>query len=145
MPSAFSNSYLSGRSTVTATEDHPYFLQGRGKHSWDVAERSPITLADVESAGPIALAELDASFFRVRFDQLTPSEKYLRAMAEVGPGPHRAGDIATEPDVKVTSVAPTRNGLIAEGMIFSPAHGGTAFTVPLFDAFMRRVMSARHA
>lgn len=40
----------------------------------------------------------------------------------------------------MTSVAPTRNSLIAKGMLFSPAHGDTAFTVPLFDALMRRVM-----
>jgi len=37
-------------------------------------------------------------------------------------------------------VAPLRNSLIAKGMIFSPAHGDTAFTVPLFDAFMQRIM-----
>jgi len=27
-------------------------------------------------------------------------------------------------------------------MLYSPAHGDTAFTVPLFDAFMRRIMPA---
>ena len=88
-----------------------------------------------------ALAELDASFFRVRFDRLTPAEKrYLRAMATLGTGPHRSGDVADALHVKVSSVAPTRNSLIAKGMLYSPAHGDTAFTVPLFDAFMRRVM-----
>lgn len=101
----------------------------------------PIGVADVTTARAIALADLDASFFRVRFDRLTPKEKqYLRAMAELGPGPHRSGDVADAMRVKVTSVAPTRNSLIAKGMLFSPSHGDTAFTVPLFDAFMRRVM-----
>ena len=91
--------------------------------------------------GHTALAELDASFFRVRFDRLTPSQKrYLRAMAELGPGLHRSGDIAQVLDRKVTSVAPTRNSLIAKGMICSPAHGDTAFTVPLFDDFLKRIM-----
>jgi hypothetical protein len=84
---------------------------------------------------------LDSSFFRVRFDRLTPSEKrYMRAMAELGPGPHRSGDVAELLDKKVTTVAPTRNSLIAKGMIYSPSHADTAFTVPLFDGFMKRIM-----
>jgi len=87
------------------------------------------------------LAELDASFFRVRFDRLTPSEKrYLRAMAELGPGSHRSGNIADRLGRRVTAVAPVRSTLIAKGMIYSPAHGDTAFTVPLFDGFMKRTM-----
>jgi len=89
----------------------------------------------------LALAELDAGFFRVRFDRLAPSEKaYMRAMADLGPGPHRSGEIAEALGRKVTSVAPIRNNLISKGMLYSPAHGDTAFTVPLFDGFMRRIM-----
>lgn len=123
------------------TQGYPYFLQEWGKHSWDAADDSPITGDDVAAATRSALAELDASFFRVRFDRLTPAEKrYLRAMAALGTGPHRSGDVAEALGVKVSSVAPTRNSLISKGMLYSPAHGDTAFTVPLFDAFMRRVM-----
>ena len=123
------------------TAGYPYFLQEWGKHSWQVASASPITVTDVADARDLAIAELDASFFRVRFDRLTPKEKrYLRAMAEIGPGPHRSGDIAEILGVNVTSVAPVRNSLIAKGMLFSPSHGDTAFTVPLFDAYMRRVL-----
>jgi AAA ATPase domain len=125
------------------TLGYPYFLQEWGKHSWNVADESPIERADAENATVQALAELDASFFRVRFDRLTPTEKrYLRAMADLGPGPHRSGDIAERLKRKVTGVAPTRNTLIAKGMIYSPAHGDTAFTVPLFDGFMKRTMPA---
>jgi hypothetical protein len=124
-----------------ATEGYPYFLQEWGKQSWDIALSSPITKHDAVLAGEAAVAQLDASFFRVRFDQLTPSEKrYIRAMAELGQGPHRSGDIAQQLGVKVTSVGPTRNALIRKGMIYSPNHGDTAFTVPMFDAFMRRIM-----
>lgn len=123
------------------TDGYPYFLQEWGKHSWDTAGASPIGLDDTKRATAIALAELDASFFRVRFDRLTPAQKrYLRAMAELGPGPHRSGDIARALDRKVTTVAPVRNALIAKGMIYSPGHGDTAFTVPLFDGFMRRAI-----
>ena len=123
------------------THGYPYFLQEWGKHAWDVAVESPITRNDVEVASTAAVAALDESFFRVRFDRLTPSEKkYLRAMAELGAGPHRSGDIAEKLERKVTSLGPTRNQLISKGMIWSPNHGDTAFTVPLFDEFMRRIM-----
>jgi hypothetical protein len=124
---------------VTATEGYPYFLQEWGKHAWDVADASPIDLRDVKVASIEATAALDESFFRVRFDRLTPAERqYLRAMAELGAGPHRSGDIAAVLGRKVTALAPIRNHLIAKGMIWSPSHGDTAFTVPMFDAFMRR-------
>lgn len=123
------------------TQRYPYFLQEWGKHAWDVAARSPITLADVEHASREVIAALDESFFRVRFDRLTPSERrYMRAMADLGPGPHRSGDIASRLGRGVTSLAPTRSQLIAKGMIWSPGHGDTAFTVPLFDEFMRRII-----
>ena len=126
---------------IEQTHGYPYFLQEWGKHAWDAADASPIGLADVELATASAIAALDESFFRVRFDRLTPAEKkYLRAMAELGPGPHRSGDIADCLERKVTSLGPTRNQLIAKGMIWSPNHGDTAFTVPLFDEFMRRIV-----
>ena len=129
------------RKIVQETRGYPYFIQEWGKHSWDVANASPIALGDADEATRRATAELDASFFRVRFDRLTPAEKrYLRAMAELGEGPHRSGDIAEMLGQKVTSVAPIRNTLIYKGMIYSPAHGDTAFTVPLFDGFMKRTM-----
>ncbi len=123
------------------TQSYPYFLQEWGKHCWDCAEDSPIEVDDIESATVTATAELDASFFRVRYDRLTPKEKlYLRAMAELGPGPHRSGKVAEVLTRPVQSVAPIRSNLIAKGMVYSPAHGDTAFTVPMFDEYMRRVM-----
>jgi hypothetical protein len=126
---------------INETRGYPYFLQEWGKHAWDAADASPISIEDVQLASKAAIAALDESFFRVRFDRLTPVErKYLRAMAQLGEGPHRSGDIADMLDRKVTSLAPTRNALIAKGMIWSPKHGDTAFTVPLFDEFMLRIM-----
>jgi hypothetical protein len=126
---------------VSQTRGYPYFLQEWGKRAWEVADKSPITKHDVELASTQAVAALDESFFRVRFDRMTPMEKrYLRAMAELGAGPHRSGDITAQLGRKVTALAPLRNGLIGKGMIWSPYHGDTAFTVPLFDEFMKRVM-----
>jgi hypothetical protein len=124
------------------TKAYPYFLQEWGKHSWNRAANSPITRQDAVSATDLAISELDDSFFRVRFDRLTPAEKkYLRAMAELGPGPHKSGDIAQLLNKKVQTVAPTRATLISKGMIYSPSHGDNSFTVPLFDGYMKRVMS----
>ena len=123
------------------TKGYPYFLQEWGKHCWQAAESSPIKLSDAKFATQTAVTELDSSFFRVRFDRLTPSEKkYLRAMAELGPGTHRSGDISNLLKKEVQAVAPVRASLIKKGMIYSPSHGDNAFTVPLFDEFMKRVI-----
>jgi DNA-binding MarR family transcriptional regulator len=95
----------------------------------------------VRAATPAVIERLDQSFFRVRFDRLTPSEKrFLRAMAGLGSGPHRSGDIANALGVKISSVGPVRASLMQKGMIYSPTHGDVAFTVPLFNEFMLRAM-----
>ena len=126
---------------VRITEGYPYFLQEWGYHTWNLARTSPIELATVRAAYATVIQRLDESFFRVRFDRLTPRERdYLRAMAELGPGAHRSGDIAEMLHAGVRAVAPLRNTLIRKGMIYSPQHGDTAFTVPLFDQFMKRIM-----
>jgi len=126
---------------VEETQGYPYFVQEWGKQAWDAARSSPITLDDVQVASAVAIAALDESFFRVRFDRLTPLERrYLRAMAELGPEPQRSGDVAAVLGREVTSLGPTRAQLISKGMIYSPNHGDTIFTVPLFDGFMRRIM-----
>ncbi len=123
------------------TKGYPYFLQEWGYQSWNRATASPITLQIVHEATPIVTHRLDANFFRVRFDRLTPGEKrFLRAMAGLGPGAHRSGDIADALGVTVNGLGPVRSKLIKKGMIYSPAHGDMAFTVPLFDEFMLRAM-----
>lgn len=131
---------------LEVTQGYPYFLQEWGKQCWDAAQRCPITAADVDLGHPTALAALDDSFFRVRFDRLTPSEKrYLRAMAELGEGPCASTAIADHMGRKSSSLGPVRASLIAKGMIYTPGYGQTAFTVPLFDAFMRRAMPTADA
>ena len=128
---------------IEESGSYPYFLQEWAYHAWNAAPASPITDDDVRSAKPSVIDKLDRDFFRVRYDRLTPKEgEYLRAMAALGHGPHRSGDIADHLGVKVSSVAPRRSALIGKGMIYSPAHGETAFTVPLFDEFMKRTVPA---
>jgi hypothetical protein len=126
---------------IEVTRGYPYFLQQWGYEAWNLADGPTIQLADIHQATKRAIRRLDESFFRVRFDRLTPKEKdYLRALAEMGPAPHRSGEIASRLGVKIQSVAPVRDALIRKGMIYSPVYGETAFTVPLFDEFMRRAM-----
>ncbi len=123
------------------TKGYPYFLQEWGYQAWNHATVSPITLRNVQETSEVVTQRLDANFFRVRFDRLTPREKrYLRAMAGLGAGPHRTGDIADTLGAKITTLGPVRANLIKKGMVYSPSHGEMAFTVPLFDEFMRRAM-----
>lgn len=126
------------------TQGYPYFLQEWGYQSWNLADHSPIDLFTIQRTTKESTRRLDQSFFRVRFDRLTPREKdYLCALAELaepGVGNQRSGAVAERLGVKVQTIAPLRSSLIKKGMIYSPAHGDTAFTVPLFDQFMRRTM-----
>ena len=126
---------------VSQTQGYPYFLQEWGKHVWDVAERSPITVTDVAVGAGRAVEALDSSFFTVRVDRMTPAERrYVRAMAELGAGPHRSRDVASVLGQRSSSVGSVRSRLIDKGMVWSPEAGLTAFTVPLFDEFMKRSM-----
>jgi hypothetical protein len=123
------------------TKGYPYFIQEWGYQSWNVAQSTTISLSDVKVATDRVIPRLDESFFRVRYDRLRPSERrYLRAMAELGPAGCKTGDISEFLKVKTTSLGPVRAQLINKGMVYSPAHGEMAFTVPLFDEFMKRVM-----
>lgn len=127
---------------IRVTEGYPYFLQEWGYQAWNIAEKSPIDIDVAKSATKASIQRLDQNFFRVRFDRLTPREKeYLRALAELGAAPQRSGDVAEELGLDVQNAAPLRNNLIKKGMIYSPKHGDTAFTVPLFEGFMKRTMS----
>ncbi len=123
------------------TQGYPYFIQEWGYQSWNRAAGPPITLEVVQAATATVIERLDANFFRVRFDRLTPGEKrFLRAMAGFGAGAHRSADIAEAMGVNINSLGPGRAKLIQKGMIYSPTHGDLAFTVPLFDEFMLRAM-----
>lgn len=125
---------------IAVTNGYPYFLQEFGKQAWDVAEGTQvITLADVERSIPVATAELDDGFFRVRTGRTSdPERAYLRAMAELGEGPVRSGEVAALLKKKATALGPTRDGLIKKALCYSPRWGEIAFTVPMFDQFMRR-------
>jgi hypothetical protein len=122
------------------TQGYPYFLQEFGKQAWDTAAGpAVITAGDVARCIPVATAELDDGFFRVRTGRTSdPERAYLRAMAELGPGPVRSGEVAALLNRKTTALGPTREGLIRKALCYSPRWGEIDFTVPLFGAFMRR-------
>jgi len=122
------------------TSGYPYFLQEFGKQAWNVAQGPDrITAEDVRLSIPVATAELDDGFFRVRTGRTTDAERlYLRAIAEVGPGPVRSGEVAKLLKKSPTSLGPTRDGLIKKALCYSPRYGEIDFTVPMFDTFMKR-------
>lgn len=124
---------------VELTRGYPYFLQEWGYQAWNIADVPPISVEDINNASSIALRRLDEGFFRVRFDRLTPKEReYVIEMANLGDGPYRSADIADALGERVQSLGPRRAKIIRKGMIYSPAHGDIAFTVPMFADFLRR-------
>jgi len=124
---------------VDYTQGYPYFLQEYGRIVWDETSASPVTLADVASVLPLVEAGLDESFFRVRAERTTELElKYLYAMAELGPRPHRASEVAGRIQRTVEQAGPIRSRLIDKGLLYTPGHGYAAFTVPQFDRYMLR-------
>ena len=138
---AFDDAVIAAVTDITG--GYPYFLQEWGYQLWKTAERSPVTPADFAAARETVMERLDRNFFRSRLERLTePERKYLRAMAGLGPGPsYRSGDVAAAMGRKTPQLGPTRESLIAKGMIYSPGYGRAAFTVPLFDDFIRRWLS----
>lgn len=124
---------------VDRTYGYPYFLQEWGYQTWDAADESPIDSDDVATASQAALRRLDEGFFKVRFDRLTPKERdYVIAMARLGKGPYRSSDVADQLGENVQSLGPRRAKIISKGMIYSPAHGDIAFTVPMFEEYLER-------
>lgn len=124
---------------VALTRGYPYFLQEWGYQVWSASPASPISMNCIEIAEREAWRRLDEGFFKVRIDRLTPKEKeYVIAMAKLGSGPYRSADVAEQLGEKLTSLGPRRSQIIAKGMIYSPAHGDIAFTVPMFDRYLHR-------
>ncbi len=123
------------------TQGYPYFIQEWGYQTWNHAISSPITIQVVKEASDIIIKRLDENFFRVRFDRLTPKEKeYLHAMAELENAPYKTSDIAERLSKSIQQLGTIRDNLIKKGMVYSPSFGEMAFTVPMFDEFMRRAM-----
>lgn len=124
---------------VTYTAGYPYFLQEIGRWAWRQRDGDRITRPDVEAAIPLAEGELDESFFEVRLGRLNATQQaYVQALAELGDGPVSSSDIAQRLGRKPTAVTKVRDALIREAIIYAPARGELAFTVPQCARFIRR-------
>jgi len=132
-------------SALDWTGGYPFYIQQLGKHAWNLAAKSPITREDVEAAMPIAQAALDTSIYEVRVQRATDRERrYMRAMAELGKGPYRSGDVAGKLGYKTSEVSVLRQRLLDKGLVYATEdYGHVDFTVPRFDEFMRRYMPYR--
>jgi hypothetical protein len=124
------------------TAGYPFFIQQLGKHAWNAAHKSPITLQDIETAIPRAQEALDSSLYEVRVQRATPAERrYMRAMAELGGGPYRSGVVAKKLGKSGAALSQLRDRLISKGLIYATEDfGHIDFSVPRFDEFIRRYM-----
>jgi AAA ATPase domain len=127
---------------IAKTQGYPYFLQEWGYQVWNIARKSPINANDARMASDAATKRLDEGFFRVRFDRLTPKERdYVMAMGLLGEGPYRSSDVANKLGENVQNLGALRAKIIKKGMIYSPAYGDIAFTVPMFEQYLARIRS----
>lgn len=127
------------------TRGYPFYIQQLGKHAWNLAKTSPITVGDVQAALPAAQQALDASIYEVRVQRATREERrYMRAMAELGEGPYRSGQVAAKLGRRTGELSMARQRLIDKGLAYATEdYGHIDFTVPRFDEFMRRHMPYR--
>jgi type II secretory pathway predicted ATPase ExeA len=126
------------------SDGYPFFVQTWAYHTWNAAVDEPISAADVQRAAPAANRTLDMSFFAARIARIPDSEvRYVRALASLGPGPHRSGEVAEAAGATTASVAAFRDRLIGEGVIYAPRYGWVEFAIPHFDAYVRRSLPAR--
>lgn len=124
---------------VQASGGYPYFLQEYGKAIWGAAPTTPFGLEDAELALDVGRAALDDGFFPSRWDRATPGERrYLRAIAETGDDQPRSGHVAAAMGVRTSAISEVRDSALKKGLVWAPAHGRIAFSVPGMADFIRR-------
>jgi hypothetical protein len=126
---------------VDHSDGYPFFVQTWAYHTWNAAHDEPISIADVGRAAVHASQALDSSFFAARTARIPASEiSYVQALASLGPGPHRSGDVAAAAGKTTSQVAAFRDRLIREGLIYAPRYGWVEFAIPHFDEYARRAL-----
>jgi hypothetical protein len=126
---------------VDRSDGYPFFVQVWAYHTWNTATDDPLSVDDVVRAEPAARLALDASFFAARIARIPESEvTYVRALASLGPGPHRSGEVAAAAGRGTPEVAAFRDRLIREGLIYAPRYGWVEFAIPHFDAYVARTL-----
>lgn len=126
---------------VDRSDGYPFFVQTWAYHTWNAAIDDPISAADVDRAAPNAHHALDSSFFAARIARIPASEvAYVQALASLGPGPHRSGEVAAAAGKTTPQVAAFRDRLITEGIIYAPRYGWVEFAIPHFDRYVRSAL-----
>ncbi|MCO4253596.1 ATP-binding protein [Pseudarthrobacter raffinosi] len=125
---------------LTASGGYPYFLQEYGYAAWETAPEKLVTLGDAEVAVEIGRAQLDQGFFPSRWKRASTAEKsFLRLMADDGDAGSSTAELALRAQKKQSSMTMTRASLIDKGIIYSPALGTVAFTVPGMADYVKRL------
>lgn len=116
---------------LEASGGYPYFLQEYGYAAWETAPEKVVTLSDAKIAAEIGRQQLDQGFFPSRWERATTAEKaFLRYMAVDGEEGSSTADLALRAGKKQSSMTMSRSTLIRKGIIYAPALGRVAFTVP---------------
>jgi hypothetical protein len=91
------------------------------------------------------IVEEFASFFAARIARTPASEvAYVQALASLGPGPHRSGEVAAAAGKSTPQVTAFRDRLIAEDVIYAPRYGWVGFAIPHLDRYVRNVLPTQH-
>lgn len=125
---------------LLATGCYPYFLQELCSTIWSIYDKNIIQKDDVISAIPYSLENLDNSFFQIRFERCTETEReFMYAMVKCGELPCTIANVARIMNRNVKSISPIRAQLINKGLIYSTGYAEIDFTVPKFDDFLKRL------
>jgi len=124
---------------LEAADGYPYFIQEFGQAAWDLASPKTINRSDAEAAVQYGTEQLDAGFFRSRWDRATPAERrMLFAMAQDGDEPTLTSVVARRMGLRLSSLSPYRANLMSKGLVYAPEHGQVAFTVPGMSSYVER-------
>lgn len=124
---------------VELSRGYPYFIQAYGSAAWNASASSPIGVEAVENGRPEAQAALDRGLYFTRWQKATPEGRaYLTAMAALGGEECDSSEVAKRQGKTTSELSMIRRALIEQGLIYPPAYGKVAFTVPGMGDFIRR-------
>lgn len=124
---------------INYTKGYPYFIQEMCNTIWENTEDKLISSDAVSQNVEATNKRLDSGFFHVRYDRCTQTEKeFMAAMVKCGELPCTISNVAVIMNREVKSIGIFRSSLIRKGLIYSTSYGEIDFTVPQFDAFIKR-------
>lgn len=126
---------------VRIAQGYPYSLQLLGDATWAAAgfpdAGARITDEHVQQGERAIQSDLGA-LFRARWEKATTAEqRFMQAMAGLGDGPVRRGDIATAVGATSDELSVPRARLIDKGLVEVAGRGELDFTIPGFAEYVR--------